>query len=222
MINRLRNTSLFFIPYLCLFGLSTVFYFYQSHGDFVLWLGSLHNPIWDFFFKYWTHTGSTGFFIVTIALLLVIRRRYGLVLSLVGITILLADKFFKYVLFSDTPRPTVFFEKEMLSLVDGVEMLSTSSFPSGHSMGSFGLATFIVLMLQNNNFSLLLFVGASLTALSRIYLAQHFLIDTMAGSLLGIIIATSFYMSFEKYLNRELTSKVNTPDEDLAEMNLED
>ncbi|MEQ9467791.1 MAG: phosphatase PAP2 family protein [Ekhidna sp.] len=222
MIDRLKNTSLFFIPYLCLFGLSMIFYFYQSHGDFVLWLGGLHNPVWDFFFKYWTYTGSTGFFVVIAVLLLVIKRRFGLVLSMVGITILVADKFFKQMLFPGTPRPSVYFEKELLNLVDGVEMLSTSSFPSGHSMGAFGLATFLALMLQSNNLSLLLLVGATLTALSRIYLAQHFLIDTMAGSLCGIILATSFYMIFEKYLNKELASEKKTPDEDLAEMDLKD
>ncbi|MEQ6166871.1 MULTISPECIES: phosphatase PAP2 family protein [unclassified Ekhidna] len=223
MINRLRNTRSFYISYLCLFGLSVIFYFYQSHGDFVIWLNSLHNPIWDFFFRYWTHTGSVYFFIAAILILVFLKRRYGLILSMVGIGVSLVSSFFKFVVFPDTPRPSIFFEgQEILAKVEGVQMLDLNSFPSGHAMAAFALATFIALMLQNNGYSLLLLTMACLTALSRVYLAQHFLIDIMAGSLIGIIIATAYYVGFEKYLNKETITEINTPDEDLDKMNLDE
>lgn len=221
MMNRFRNTKSFYISYLCLFGLSIIFYFYQSHGDFVVWLNSLHNPVWDFFFKYWTHTGSVYFFVIVVLLLVFLRRRYGLILSMVGIGVSLVSSFFKFVVFPDTPRPSIFFEgQEILAKVEGVHMMNLNSFPSGHAMAAFALATFIALMLQSKNYSLLLFVMACLTALSRVYLAQHFLIDIMAGSVIGIIIATAYYIGFEKYLNKEIISEINTPDEDLNKMDL--
>lgn len=221
MIDRLRNTSLFFIPYLCLFTLSTVYFFYRSHGEFVLWLNSLHNSTWDFFFKYWTHTGDAIFFGVVAVILIVIKRRFGLVLGLTGISVALVSLFFKHVLFPDAPRPIIYFRGyEVLDFVDGVTILSQNSFPSGHSMAVFALAIFVALMLQNDNYSLMLLVGATLTAVSRVYLVQHFLIDIMAGSLIGLIIGTLFYVFFEKYLNKEYNGPVNTPDEDLEEMDL--
>lgn len=221
MINRLRNTSSFYIPYLALLCLAIVFYFYQEHGDFVLWLNSLHNPIWDFFFKYWTYTGHGVFFTIIAIGLIFLNKRFGLVLSLIGITIGGITAFFKEVLFDEAPRPRIFFEgQKLLDFVDGVNVLSFHSFPSGHAMGVFGLATFFSLMLQNNKYSMLLLTGASFTAISRIYLAQHFLIDIMAGSLAGVIISTAFYMSFEKYLNKEDTERIKSPDEDLADIDL--
>lgn len=222
MIDRLRKTSLFFIPYLCLFTLSVVFFFYRSHGEFVLWLNSLHNGPWDFFFKYWTHTGDAVFFGVVAVVLIIWKRRVGLVLGLTGISVAAISLFFKHILFPEAQRPIIYFNGyEVLDFVDGVTILSQYSFPSGHSMAVFALASFLALMLQNNNYSSMLLVGATLTAVSRVYLVQHFLIDIMAGSLIGIITGTLYYLCFEKYLNREQIKVVNTPDEDLAEMDLD-
>ncbi len=221
MIDRLKNTSLFYFPYLVLFGLGMIYFFYLSHGSFVLWLNKLHNPIWDFFFKYWTHTGDGIFFTLVAISLMVLRRRFGIVLALIGITVGLTSLLFKQVLFTEAARPSIYFkEMEVLRFVDGVDMLSLYSFPSGHAMTAFALATFLALMIQNNNFSMLLLVAACLSAISRVYLAQHFLIDIMAGSLIGVIIATAFYMGFEKYVNKETGGVLTTPDEDLEDLDL--
>jgi len=223
MIDRLRNTWFFYTLYFVLFGLSVVFYLFKSHGEFVVLLNSWHNPVWDFFFRYWTHTGSFYFFIAAILLLIIFKRRYGLVLSMVGIAVSLVTSIFKFLIFPDVPRPKVFFEgQRILAEVEGVELLDFHSFPSGHSMAAFALATFFALMLKNKNYSFLLLVLASLTALSRSYLSQHFLIDIMAGSLIGVLIATAYYIGFERYLNKENAVEENTAEEDLASLDLSD
>lgn len=222
MIDRLKNASLFYIPYLIILGLSVVFYFYQSHGDFVIWINALHNPVWDVFFKYWTHAGSVFFFTATCILLIFRNRRFGFILALIGLSVLMISLFFKFVLFPDMPRPIIYFEPGLLKVVSGVDVLSMNSFPSGHAMAAFALGAFLSLMFQNNNYSSMLLIGASLVALSRIYLSQHFLIDVMAGSLIGVIMATGLYMYFEKYLNKEDTAATNTPDEDLESIDLND
>jgi len=168
-----------------------------------LLLHGLHNPAGDFFFTYWTHTGSVYFFVVVVVILILLRRRHGFILSIVGIGVGLVTGFFKYVLCPDVPRTTAYFEGQgILVPVEGVPMLASYSFPSGHSMAAFALATYFALMLQSKGYSALLIVMAFLTALSRIYLGQHFLVDALAGSMIGVIIATAFYMRFEKYLNR--------------------
>ncbi len=223
MINRLRKASLFYIPYLALFTLAVVYFLYRSHGEFVLWLNELHNPVWNFFFKYWTYTGDAIFFAIITVLLIFFKRRFGLILGLAGVSVALVSFFFKYVLFPEAQRPIIYFKGyEVIDFVDGVTVLSQYSFPSGHSMAIFTLASFIALMLQNNNYSSMLLMGATLTAISRVYLAQHFLIDIMAGSLIGITIGTLYYMAFEKYLNNEFVGEINTPDEDLEELDLDE
>ncbi|MEO9869304.1 phosphatase PAP2 family protein [Ekhidna sp.] len=223
MINRFKSTNSFFVSYLCLVAVSFAYYFYQSHGNFVLWLNELHNPIWDFFFKYWTHSGGAPFFIVITIYLLIRKKRFAHILSLVGISVGLISVFFKQILFADVMRPSKYFEGQATIFpIDGVDLLEYHSFPSGHSMTAFALATFLVLMLQNNKYSIVILILATLTALSRVYLGQHFLLDVVAGSLIGTIIATIYYMSFEKYLNNERLGPASTPDKDLEEMNLDD
>ncbi|MEQ9052657.1 MAG: phosphatase PAP2 family protein, partial [Marinoscillum sp.] len=188
----------------------------------VIWLNSLHNPVWDIFFKYWTHTGSVYFFTAICILLIFLNRRFGFILALIGISVLTISLFFKFILFPEAPRPIIYFEPGLLHIVSGVDVLSMNSFPSGHAMAAFALGAFMSLMLQSNNYSSMFLIGASLTALSRIYLSQHFLIDVMAGSLIGVIMATGLYIYFEKYLNRENLGNDNTPDEDLEAMDLND
>lgn len=62
-----------------------------------------------------------------------------------------------------------------------------SSFPSGHSASSFSVATTISFFYPE--VLLLSFTVASLVALSRVYLGEHFLSDIVAGSGLGIVTA---------------------------------
>lgn len=221
MLGSLKKTSSFFIPYFILLLTGVCYFFYLDHGDFVLWMNGLHGPVFNFFFKYWTYTGD-GFFIAAITLLVIIlRRRYGLILGLVAIVQGLATLLFKQVLFTKVPRPFKYFEgKQMLDLIEGVKVHDFNSFPSGHTMTAFALATFVALMLKNRRYSVLLLIGAMLTGISRVYLGHHFLIDIMAGSLVGVIVATGFYIGFEKYLTNATDLPRDEPDKDLSEMDI--
>lgn len=62
--------------------------------------------------------------------------------------------------------------------------LSDYSFPSGHTTASFSLAT--TLALNMPRFSILVYILASIIAISRIYLGVHYPTDVTAGLILGI------------------------------------
>lgn len=62
-----------------------------------------------------------------------------------------------------------------------------SSFPSGHSASAFTVAT--ILSFFYPAFIPLSFVTASVVALSRVYLGEHFLSDITIGSALGTLMA---------------------------------
>jgi undecaprenyl-diphosphatase len=64
---------------------------------------------------------------------------------------------------------------------------STHSFPSGHSATSFACAT----MLSAAAPGVLLYALAALIAFSRIYNGDHFPLDVLAGSVLGLLVATA-------------------------------
>ncbi len=66
----------------------------------------------------------------------------------------------------------------------GIEM-KDYSFPSGHSSGSFSLAT--IISLNFSNLSIYAYIIATMIAVSRIYLGVHYPTDVVAGMFLGII-----------------------------------
>jgi PAP2 superfamily. len=66
---------------------------------------------------------------------------------------------------------------------------STHSFPSGHSATSFACAT--VLAAAAPRLRVPLYALATLIAFSRLYNGDHYPLDVLAGSILGILVATA-------------------------------
>jgi undecaprenyl-diphosphatase len=66
---------------------------------------------------------------------------------------------------------------------------STHSFPSGHSATSFACA--MVLAAAAPRLRVLLYALAALIAFSRLYNGDHFPLDVLAGSVLGLLVATA-------------------------------
>jgi len=87
-------------------------------------------------------------------------------------------------------------------LVDGVEMHSRYSFPSGHTTSVFALFTLFSFFLKKRRYAIVLFISCLLISFSRIYLSQHFLEDVLAGSLVGIFSALFIYLILYNKLNR--------------------
>jgi membrane-associated phospholipid phosphatase len=83
--------------------------------------------------------------------------------------------------------------------VPGIDLHHTLAFPSGHTTTAFALlilAGFII----NRKYALFgLMLIAWLAGISRVYLSQHFLIDVLGGSLLGVFSALFFYWYFRKF-----------------------
>jgi membrane-associated phospholipid phosphatase len=73
------------------------------------------------------------------------------------------------------------------------------SFPSGHTTSAFALFFSLALIMRRPGWDAACFALAALVALSRVYLAQHFLADTLAGAGLGV--ATAWAVAW--YLARQ-------------------
>ncbi len=96
-----------------------------------------------------------------------------------------------------SPRPKLYFEAgTYLNFIDGVTLTGNSGFPSGHTATSFAIATVLALMMKNKKWQLLIIPAAALVGYSRIYLAQHFLLDVIAGAFLGSVSGVfAFYLA---------------------------
>ena len=109
---------------------------------------------------------------------------------------------FKRVLFDGTPRPKKYFEELNIPLefIEGVKVHHWNSFPSGHTITVFSWCTLLFLVVENRRCFYLFFPISVLVSFSRIYLLQHFLIDIIAGALIGLFLATLTFYLGNKYV----------------------
>ena len=174
------------------FLLGILFLAIFQNSNFSIIINASHNNFLDQFFKYITFLGD-GRFVFLIALIyLFANKKYGIsiLISLIINTILI--QVLKRVVFSNRFRPSFYFknliEDGSWNMIDGVELYEKFSFPSGHTASIFCLCMSICIFMKKKYFPLLLVLLAYIVGFSRIYLSQHFLIDVLAGGLIGSLI----------------------------------
>lgn len=156
----------------------------QSH----IYVTSFHTRLTDTFFKYLTFLGH-GLIIIMLAFLIsILRFRWFLLILLSFIISGLLTQILKNFVFPGVMRPSAYFDGVyQLHLIHGVKMLKAHSFPSGHSASAFALFFALAHITRRWHWEIFFLVMAFAVAYSRVYLSQHFLIDILAGSFLGII-----------------------------------
>ncbi len=186
MSTNLRNCKWYFISLngILLAGVLLLL-MYGKSVSFIT-LNAYHPFLLNVFFINFTFIGDGIFALCLIALYLFYFKR-----KKEGVAYLYAFLFSGIVVqiiknLVDAPRPRLFFEAgQYLHFIDGVSLANHSSFPSGHTATVFAIATVFVLFHQGIYTQLLVLLTAILVGYSRIYLAQHFLLDVMIGAVIG-------------------------------------
>jgi membrane-associated phospholipid phosphatase len=202
MWELIKNNRWYFVSALIYFIVSTLLLLFYPKGVVEIKINQSNHPALDIFFYYTTAIGNGWTAAVFILILLLFVNIYWAIISCSAIllsTILI--QLFKYYLFKDVVRPIVFLEphKNMLHFVEGVHVNSFNSFPSGHTVQAACLTLCMALCIPNKKQGVFLFFICILVGLSRVYLLQHFLIDTYFGTWIGLIVAFFTYYFFEKY-----------------------
>ena len=183
----------FFIPYIIIWLVVLGIVLTTSKLQQMQWINS-HNNLWgDWFFYATTQLGEGWFWAAIIILFLFIGFEKALIL---GASLLLSTLISSSTkLYFDTIRPIGFFEKEKLTwhFVDGVSINLHQSFPSGHTTTAFAIFMMLTLFVKNKKWGFLLVILAWLTGYSRTYLFQHFPVDVLAGSLIGVFSSVLVY-----------------------------
>lgn len=164
--------------------------------DIVLWINSHHQPLLDAICLYGTFLGD-GWFIVSICLILFFfNPRMALVLLVTYLLSAAITQSLKHFIFPQYHRPLWYLEasKQFAYYVaPGTELSYNFSFPSGHTTSAF--AFFGTLYFFSNTVlnRLVWIVLAFFTGFTRMYLLQHFLIDTTVGAFIGFSTAFLIY-----------------------------
>ncbi len=143
-------------------------------------------------FRFITHFGDAIYYVIAgIPLFLILRKRYQALAKkicylflTVAVSGIVAD-ILKIIFGRSRPKLLI---NDTIYGFDFFKFNSEYfSFPSGHSATAFGLATALSYFFPRARIPL--FLCGALVAMSRLTLVAHYLSDTIAGGLLGVLIA---------------------------------
>jgi membrane-associated phospholipid phosphatase len=179
-------------------------------GEAELWLNTQHHLLLDYFFLAFTYLGD-GVSLVCMLVYVLFRNIYQAIVGGTAFIIsTILTHFFKLKVFSDYDRPIRFFKNlDQIYFVKDLEIHAYHSFPSGHTSAAFCVFTFMALIAKNKKTGLLWFLAALMVGVSRIYLMQHFFIDTYFGAILGMLCSVLVFLLYEKYTS--LKNRLSRP-----------
>lgn len=157
----------------------------------------------DYFFNYVTMLGEWILWVPIFLYALFIKRDFFLpVLAALAICTLLTH-LGKKVIFEGQPRPLLLL-KEVARAVPILEHNNyVNSFPSGHTSTAFTTALLLSFIIRKK-FAVYFFpLIAFLVGYSRVYLAQHFVTDVLAGSIIGIISSYAALLIHNRILKKK-------------------
>jgi|GEM_PF-373597 len=188
IIKHPNGQLLFFIFVSCFLIVLGAMALLIQKGDAIIFFNDFRSDRMLMIIGLVTRLGEAGVFVAVVFLLSIKNYAASISLGLMGVFNLMLTYLLKWTF--RHPRPFSYFSSlSRFGEVQGANSDSLyrglTSFPSGHTMTAFALATFLSLLFPRMRF--LFFLLAFAVGASRIILVQHFLEDAVFGALCGII-----------------------------------
>ncbi len=173
--------------------------FYKKEES-LLFINGQFDPQLDVFMYHITRLPELSFVVFVVFLGIFTQRRYFLAIVTALIVCVLIIVSSKYFLFADHLRPFSWLNKNNVAFhhVPNISLHSNGSFPSGHTMAAFCALALAGFISARGFVQFLFFVLALLAGYSRVYVAQHYLVDVYAGALIGFTIAYIIFSVIER------------------------
>ncbi len=198
----MQKKQFFYIFLILMIATALVFlliHFVYGNLDAVLFVNKSNHPIADFLFKYLTKLGE-AWGIVICVLFFVILKKWNWVLFAGGINLLIGgiSAFFKYQIFSGSPRPRGLLNNDkLIHFIEGIDVHFWDSYPSGHTLTAVACCTIFALYFSHYaQLQIACWLVATLVALSRIYLFQHFFMDVATSYFIAMFVTFGLYKVF--------------------------
>jgi membrane-associated phospholipid phosphatase len=189
---RLPKTFL----YLCAFYLMvcTALVLLFNKGEVEFWVNQHYTTFFNYFFSITTHYGDGLIGVLILALLIVfVSIRDGLSITFLSLILSAIVQSMKHLWFGDIVRPKLYLKDLPLNYVPGIEIHSFNSFPSGHTAQAFLLSFVLSQLIKAPQWAFVFFCIAVFTAMSRVYLLQHFVVDVYAGAIASLICCVLYW-----------------------------
>jgi len=207
------RTAVFF-SLLLVFLLAIFVLIYGKDRSFPMINGNFSTQA-DYFFNYVTFLGEWLLWAVLFIYALVYKRDFFIAVLSALIICTILTRLGKQVIFAGEPRPLLLL-KDAARAVPILEHNNYSnSFPSGHTSTAFTTALLLAFIVWRK-FAIYVFpLIAFLVGYSRVYLAQHFVTDVLAGSVIGIISSYLSLLIYEHFQRkkRELQQEASATDD---------
>jgi membrane-associated phospholipid phosphatase len=157
----------------------------------------------DYFFNWVTLLGEWISWVPLFAYALFYQRRFliAVVVALLVCTLLI--RLGKNVIFEGQPRPL----RLLQDAARGVPLLKhnryVDSFPSGHTSTAFTTAMLLAYAVRRRWAPYFFILVAFLVGYSRVYLAQHFVTDVLAGIIVGVISSYLGLVVYDAFLQKK-------------------
>jgi membrane-associated phospholipid phosphatase len=192
-----RKNLPFFIGFLIYAVAGLLLNILYSQQQLFFFVNRNNTPVYDLIMPSLTFVGDGIIFIAVIILLAFKKIRFGLMALAAFLLESALVQTCKLLIFTDHPRPWKRWGKDFdIYLIDGFTPYSSNSFPSGHTASAFCMFTILALIISPKKTGPLFLLMAILVSYSRIYLAQHYFIDTYVGACIGVFSAVVMYVYF--------------------------
>lgn len=191
------------VSLLFVFVIAAFLFIYGKTHSFLI-INSAYNPALDYFFQYVTFLGD-GLIYIPMVLYCIFYNRKFLIPVLAGIILCtIFTHVLKRVVFPEELRPiSLEMQNIIIRKVDGVPPHRMHSFPSGHTSTAFTVALLLASIMRRKIWAFALPIIAFLVGYSRVYLAQHFVTDVVAGMSIGIVSAALSLLIYDVYLQKQ-------------------
>lgn len=183
-------------------------------GEAIIYFTQHRSSFYNVFFGSITQLAEFPVYAIVFALVWVSGRKEKAKAIMYAGLITIVVSFCLKTIFAQ-PRPLRYFEQKHIVVkelvINGLDVHSGfTSYPSGHSMGAFSLFVIIALLWADKKiFGISCILLAIAVGISRIYLAQHFLNDVMAGSMVGSYIAcVAYFLIYKKKLKKKTKTNI--------------
>lgn len=177
-----------------------IFNFIIGKNELFLLLNADLGKAADYIFTFFTFLGDGVWWTILLLLFIFFRKKF---LPVLLFSFLFSEIFiesFKNFILPNEPRPIkAIAGKGLIHTVNGVELHSIGSFPSGHTTQAFIFFLLACLMIDKKWIVPAGFFYALLIGYSRIYLAQHFPRDVAGGMLfasISVLLSIFIYKKF--------------------------